>query len=59
MKGLKNMKVYVVLQITDYSEYEFCGVYPTEKNAQERIDEIVYEFGVNQERLYIQENELA
>jgi hypothetical protein len=52
------MKVYVVLQITDYSEFEFCGVYSTEQKAQKRIDDIVFEFGVDPERLYIQPNEL-
>ena len=52
------MKVYVVLQITNYSENEFCGVFKTWKEAQMRINTIIYEYGVEPDKLYIQEKEL-
>lgn len=49
------MKVYVVLQINEYTEYEFCGVYGTREQAEKRISEIVSEHNVEFDSLYIEE----
>jgi len=55
--GIK-MKVYILLESTSYSDYEFCGVYATREIAQKRLDEIVKEFPRQKDSLYIEEYEL-
>ena len=52
------MKVYVVLQITNYSSNEFCGVFRTWDKAHLKIKDIIYEYGIKQDKLYIQEKYL-
>ena len=52
------MKVYILLESTSYSDYEFCGVYATREIAQKRLDEIVKEFPRQKDSLYIEEYEL-
>jgi hypothetical protein len=52
------MKVYVVLESNEYTEYDYCGVYATQEKAEERIDEIVKEFPSAKDNLYFQEEEI-
>jgi len=52
------MKVYVVLQITDHSNNEFCGVYKTWDKAHLKIKDMVFEYGIESDKLYIQEKDL-
>jgi len=52
------MKVYVILESTSYSDYEFCGVHATREQAQKRLDEIVKEIPRQKDNLYIEEYEL-
>jgi len=52
------MKVYVVLEDTPESDYEYCGVFKTRKQAEKRIAEIVKDHPLLEKRLYIQEENL-
>jgi hypothetical protein len=52
------MKVYVVLEQIECTDCNYCGVYATEENANERISEIVKEFSVDVKKLYITEDEI-
>jgi hypothetical protein len=52
------MKVYVVLEITKYTDYNYCGVYGTQEKAEQRINEIVKEFGTDRYSLYIEDVEI-
>jgi hypothetical protein len=49
------VKVYVVLEQNQYTDYEFCGVYTSEEKAQERINEIIKDNPGAEEGLYIEE----
>ncbi|WP_432402187.1 DUF7336 domain-containing protein [Wukongibacter sp. M2B1] len=53
------MKVYVVLEINEHTEYEYCGVFGTGKQAEDRIEEIVKEHNVDKEQFYIEEEEIT
>ena len=54
----KDMKVYVVLEQTSYSDYEFCGVHGTREQAQKRLNEVVKEIPRQKDNLYIEEYEM-
>ena len=49
------MKVYVVLEQNECTDYNFCGVYKTKEEAEERINEIIKEHSNAIEKLYIEE----
>lgn len=51
------MKVYVVLESSGSSEYEYCGVYATKEQAENRIKEI-QEITIKELNLYVEEIDL-
>jgi hypothetical protein len=52
------MKVFIVLEQNENTDYEFCGVYGNREKAEKRIDEIVAEFKTDIEKFYIEEYEV-
>ena len=52
------MKVYVVLEQNECTDYNFCGVYKSKEKAEERISEIIKDHPNAIEKLYIEEYEV-
>jgi hypothetical protein len=52
------MKVYIVLERNSNTDYDYCGVYKTQEQAEKRIQEIAKDCPPIKEALYIQEEEL-
>ena len=52
------MKVYVILEQNEYTDYEFCGVYGTIEEVKVRIANLVNEFSIKEENLYWEEYEV-
>jgi len=52
------MIVYVVLERNRNTDFEYCGVYGTREQAENRIEELIKEFSLDINNLYIEEVEI-
>lgn len=52
------MIVYILLESTISTDYEFCGVFATKEQAQARLNELIKEIPRLKDSLYIEEYEI-